>query len=682
MPGETLAEAERDNHMTAFSAQDDENSADLGGEAARYQVCLVSMPMGIIHAPSPGMGIVHSSIEREGFSVRSFHLTLDFVSWIGLPDYLKLMRRGNFLFEWLFLDRRAGSEINGKDDEFREILRRSSGLGREDFDLLWRCALQVRDRISPFVQISASKIMAGEPRIVGCSSTFQQVNSSLAMLREIKRLNPSVVTIMGGANCEEPMGSAIHRNFAFVDYIVVGEADMVAGALARRILCSPEGRQPDMRDDGVMGPGDRAAGNRGKGRVMSLRSSAENIKKSPFPCYKDYFADLEESEFGNLVIPSLPVELARGCWWAAKEPCTFCGLNVNPVKYRTRPVDAVMADLLEKIIKFSVTNITFVDNVVNPATVEKVASGLEPLGGDVSVFMEIRADMPKPALQKLVKAGRFCFNPGIESFSDELLTLMNKGVDGVTNVAFLKWCRQLGVRTGYNLLYGFPGESPKWYEAMADLIDSITHLSPASTGQVQFERYSRYFKEPGTYGLQLIPSPEYRLIYDVPECDISHMAYHFVAVDPPFDTRGSGHGRFMEAIAEWNRAWGCGEPPLLEVREFDGRFHRIADTRRKAVSEEHIVSCLEYDMLEYLDTPRTVEELEVDFGLSVSDVKSCLEKMVDKKLVIYLSDKYLSLVFTLPPEKFQSKPGSGYGAFLPDLFVTRPEDHPFGIPDV
>ncbi len=53
---------------------------------------------------------------------------------------------------------------------------------------------------------------------------FMQNVAGFAMARRIKERNKDVVTVMGGANCETPMGEEIVKNFDFVDYTFSGGA--------------------------------------------------------------------------------------------------------------------------------------------------------------------------------------------------------------------------------------------------------------------------------------------------------------------------------------------------------------------------------------------------------------------------------------------------------------------------
>jgi hypothetical protein len=97
-------------------------------------------------------------------------------------------------------------------------------------------------------------VLATGARVVGCTSTFEQHVASLALLRRIRELDPGVVTMLGGANCETVMGEATHRCFDRVDYVVSGEADGLIADLCR--LAVERGREvePSELPRGVLGP--------------------------------------------------------------------------------------------------------------------------------------------------------------------------------------------------------------------------------------------------------------------------------------------------------------------------------------------------------------------------------------------------------------------------------------------
>src|SRR3954454_17752260 len=101
----------------------------------------------------------------------------------------------------------------------------------------------VRGHCVAYVEHLADAIVARRPRIVGCSSVFQQHCASLALLKRIRELKPDTVLLMGGANCEGEMGVETVRTFPWVDCVVSGEADGMFPELCRTLLA--QGRDAD-----------------------------------------------------------------------------------------------------------------------------------------------------------------------------------------------------------------------------------------------------------------------------------------------------------------------------------------------------------------------------------------------------------------------------------------------------
>ncbi|NRQ36515.1 hypothetical protein HII36_32480 [Nonomuraea sp. NN258] len=66
-----------------------------------------------------------------------------------------------------------------------------------------------------------------DPDVVGFTSTLMQNVAGLALARRLKRLRPGLRAVFGGANCDGPMGEALHRNHRFLDFVVRGEGEQV-----------------------------------------------------------------------------------------------------------------------------------------------------------------------------------------------------------------------------------------------------------------------------------------------------------------------------------------------------------------------------------------------------------------------------------------------------------------------
>ena len=141
----------------------------------------------------------------------------------------------------------------------------------------------------------------------------------------------------------------------------------------------------------------------------------------------------------------------------------------------------------------------------------------------------MRTAMSRAQVESLCAAGIGGFQLGIETFSTPLLKLMNKGTTAVQNLQTLKWLSEAGAVVEWNLLYGFPGEDPADYAAMAEMLPSLYHLAPPrGCGRVRSDRFSPYFTHPEAFGIaNLRPSAAFAHVFPFPPAALARLAYYF-----------------------------------------------------------------------------------------------------------------------------------------------------------
>src|SRR5262249_21925757 len=144
------------------------------------------------------------------------------------------------------------------------------------------------------------------------------------------------------------------------------------------------------------------------------------------------------------------------------------------------------------------------------------------------MFYEVKANLTNEQVEMLHEAGINRIQPGIESLSDHVLTLMRKGTTALKNIQLLKWCRQYGISADWNLLYGFPGETREDYREMMRLFPAIRFLGPpVAWGPVRMDRFSPYFDSPSQFGMQNVrPLAPYSHLYPFPEESLAKIAYY------------------------------------------------------------------------------------------------------------------------------------------------------------
>ena len=239
------------------------------GGAARADVCLVSMPYASLTRPSMALGLLAAILERDGIKTAVAPAGLWFAESAGLWLYELCASRMSTVFlagEWTFAAAAFGG--GGERAELDAEYLRQISEASERHPAVWRGdrgrklvtdLLALRAAATRFVDDAARRVLATGARVVGCTSTFEQHVASLALLRRIRELDPDVVTMLGGANCETVMGETTHRCFPWVDYVVSGEADGLITGLCRLALGRGRDVEPADLPRGVLGPAHRVA---------------------------------------------------------------------------------------------------------------------------------------------------------------------------------------------------------------------------------------------------------------------------------------------------------------------------------------------------------------------------------------------------------------------------------------
>lgn len=104
--------------------------------------------------------------------------------------------------------------------------------GKDPCDVLTGLVKEARE----FIENEAiEEILSRNPGIVGFSSTFQSNCCALALIKEIKKRRPEIITVIGGANCEAEMGEELIVRYPYIDYVGRGECDRTFVDLVRNL---------------------------------------------------------------------------------------------------------------------------------------------------------------------------------------------------------------------------------------------------------------------------------------------------------------------------------------------------------------------------------------------------------------------------------------------------------------
>lgn len=577
--------------------------------ATENPIVLVSMPFVSLARPSLGLGILKAALANHGLASRVEYAQLRWAQHVGLVAYAAVNSYPPYhvLGEWVF----SGSvfpDFKPDHDAFLDSLNPlDAGNGDliSDRQELAELAWGLRRQAGVFIDDLASEIVESGAKVVGCTSTFVQTLASVGLLKRIRELNPEIVTVMGGANCEGVMGQALIRHFPWLDYVVSGEGDGLVAPFFEALLT--QGRTLSAVPYGVLSQGATQV----SGEVP--RATVNNLDEVPIPDFDDYFQTLDRLGLRSAVDPSLVLETSRGCWWGQKHHCTFCGLNGHGMGFRSKSPELALEQFHTLSERYDCRQFMMADNILDTKYFQGVLPQLAESPRRYQIFYETKANLKRAQLESCARAGVKWIQPGLEALSDPLLDLMDKGTTALTNLQTLKWCRELGIHVTWLALFAFPGDRDEWYEDMLEWVPHLLHLQPPQAViRVGFHRFSPYFEQAEKYGVDPVPESGYAYAYPFETEELAQLAYFFT--DPRQSPRADRLARLIGGpLMSWKRQF-WEQRPILSMRD-DGHEVEILDTRKGGFPRRSRHSGLAREILLRCDSIVGRESLMRDLGV-------------------------------------------------------------------
>jgi ribosomal peptide maturation radical SAM protein 1 len=612
-------------------------------------VALVCMPWHMLGSPSIQIGTLEAVLRRAGIACTSHSLYLAFQDFLvtsgfagasrfTLDDYGEICSRWMNLGvgDWIFAVPEVRDAAFEKDAAYVELLR-ANGMPDAQIEKLHA----LREAVPGFLERCADEILAARPAVVGFSNVYSQAWASVALARTLRARDQDITIVFGGASCEGAMGPALLATFPEIDVVVRGAAEGVIVPLVQSLIA------------GTATPKLPGLCYRDSAQIVEVpvdSSTQVAMDEIPIPHYDEYFRRLFASSLATTILPQIPFETSRGCWWGMKAHCTFCGLNGLDMKFRSKSPSRVVDELSAQAARHSVLDFTAVDNILDMKYFATLLPDLAAKQLDLGLFYETKANLKEAQVKALKAAGVRAIQPGIESLSTPTLHLMKKGVTAMQNIRLLKWCAVHGVRVVWNLLYGFPGEEPAEYERMADVVPSLAHLEAPSLSALAIYRFSPYHADPAAHGLQLDgPLAHYRLLYDADERVLADLAQAFEHRHVDGRDPASYTGRLRDQVERWNRD-ATRNRGALTYRRGPGMLI-VTDTRTTTTDGVARYTLGEAEARVYLacesgGTLRSIVEELARFGcrtLEQTELEGLLRDMVEARLVYQEGGEYLAL---------------------------------------
>lgn len=616
------------------------------------RIALINMPFAIANLPSIALTQLRSELRQtfqDQVQAEILYLNHDFASEFGLERYeavtSSLEATVCGLGDWFFRPLAYPEHPDISEAYFQRypMLAELGEMLREP-----------RQSLALFLDQLIDQYRIDSFPIVGLTSMFVQNMACIALARRLKQRRPEIITIMGGANCEAPMGSVLAAQVDAVDYVFSGPALNTLPQFLAHIL---HGQRQQC--DQIHGVYSRQKLDRGLNADTEIGADRD-INQPPELDFDDFFESVE-SRPGLADIPIyLPFETSKGCWWGERAHCTFCGLNGSTMAYRAMDADTALKQLHGLFERYpKAKHFHAVDNILPREYFDQLLPRLRAPEGS-TIFYEVKADLRREQLRAMATSGITEVQPGIEALNTSTLRLMKKGTTAFQNIDFLKNCVRFGIDPSWNLLIGFPGESEEVYAKYDDDLPRLAHLPPpGGTFPVRFDRYSPYFMRADEYQLKLVPYDSYEILYPYSGSDLNQLAYFFADQNysaPYLEGTAKWIRKLQAAVDRWCQAWdaGASAAPRLELHQEptgpvvrDSRWGERREFRPRE-SELRLLRALEQPC----DRTRISTRLS---DLNPDEVERSMATLETHDLLFHEAGRWMSLVIDYDEQAVASK---------------------------
>ena len=602
-------------------------------------ICLCVMPFCPTQYPNLGVSLIKSALEGIGISTKIFYFNLRMVAEIGLRLY-DIINGQDFTLDALSGELVFSDCLFNKNDisyyNIFDLLVEGLDLTEHDANRIIQGLERTRKMIPKYIEKCANEVLEQKPKLIGFSTSYFQNCSSLCMAKEIKKKS-KIPIIFGGSNCEGEMGSTLLDCFPEIDYVCSGDGDNAFIEFVKHFIH----REEATTLSGILT-------NRSTSLEVHFTNPVLNMNTLPFPNFDDYFEAVKTTRLLKMAT-KIGIETSRGCWWGELSHCTFCGLNGSTMKYRSKLPDRVIDEIEYVTKKYDIRSLQFVDNILDPQYFRDLFPKIIDKKMNLWMFYETKANLSREDVTSMKKAGVQAIQPGIESLSDIVLKIMQKGTTVLQNIYLLKLCREIGIWPYWNIIVGFPSEPIEEYEKMCQLIPALFHLNPPEYfSKFRLSRFSPYFQDPNKYGITNIrPLPLHQLIYPF-DCDTIKKLVYFFEHDYSDERNVTTYTHTLkEKVGEWKHLWQIGKIPVLNMAHATDMII-IRDTRPCSAQEIYLISTEEAKVYDICKHPHRLDSIyremrKIYSNITYADLISIMQGFCKDRIMIGIEDQYLSL---------------------------------------
>lgn len=307
----------------------------------------------------------------------------------------------------------------------------------------------------------AKQCMTWKPKFIGLSLfTYASRPSALWLCYFLKKMDPSIKIILGGAGCLEQFTGPAY----FADQLIEKKlADF------------------HIRGDGEQSLYELLVGNLSYPGINDTKwkqLEKEDLTEIPCPDYSDYDFSFYEKKI-------IPLQGSKGC----VRKCTFCDYIENWTKFQWRSADHIFAEMLEQYKKYKIRNFKFQDTLTN--------GNLKEFNRLITLLSEYNKQNPNDSFrwsghyifrekkssddqewQMIADSGASILIVGIENLNQDIRYAIGKKFSNEAIDYHLEQALKHNVKLGLLFITGYVTETQAHVEFSKRWLDSHTKYQP------------------------------------------------------------------------------------------------------------------------------------------------------------------------------------------------------------
>jgi hypothetical protein len=413
--------------------------------------------------PPMGIATLKSFLQPYGYNVKTVDLNVvpEFKQLYNdyfdtFKKYIPQNRRGNFYnIGHDVLQNHLMAYINRKYKHENEYL----GLIKTIIDNIFFCNVQeywvkMHDElVAEFYKLLEKYFLnlleQENPGVLGLTVYKATLPAAMFVFRLAKKKNRNIKTIMGGGIFADTMGVDspnldffLEKTKDYIDKIMIGKGEIFLLKELRGEL--PESQRVfTMKDIGVDVPG-------------------HSLSHAIFPDLSDF--DLRH-------YPYIAASASSGCPFQ----CKFCNSPIYYGKYREKEPKQVVEEMVKLYDRYRCQQFFMTDALLNPIISELAK---EFINTNISLYFDgyFRVDKAAGDIDNTWtwrQGGFYRARLGIESGSQRILNLMNKGITLRQTKDTLSSLAYAGIKTTAYVVIGYPGETEEDFRRTLDLLEEV-----------------------------------------------------------------------------------------------------------------------------------------------------------------------------------------------------------------